>query len=92
MQARRWPVVTMALIAINTLVFLLTTGAMNDEAPELGEVRSDILILAALHPELKMQAESQQLVDGFKESHPEQWKRVQIPIATSSTLTTRESR
>jgi len=35
--------------------------------------------LAALHPELKMQAESQHLVDAFKQSHPEQWKQVQNP-------------
>ena len=46
MSARRWPVVTLALIAINTAVFLLTTMTMNDQAPELGEVKSDILILA----------------------------------------------
>jgi len=38
MAARRWPVVTLALIAINTVVFLFTFSAMNDEAPELGEV------------------------------------------------------
>jgi len=74
MTARRWPVVTLSLIAINTLVFLFTMTAMDSEAPELGEVKSHILILAALHPELKMQAESQHLVDGFKQSHSDQWK------------------
>ena len=79
MTARRWPVVTLALIAINTAVFLFTMTAMNDEAPELGEVKSHILILAALHPELTMKPESQHLVDGFKESHPDQWKYVQDP-------------
>ncbi len=80
MTARRWPVITLALIAINVLVFLFTTGAIDDEAPQLGEVKSHILILAALHPELKMQPESQRLVDGFKQSHPEQWKQVQDPF------------
>src|SRR5271154_3329909 len=79
MTARRWPVVTLALIAINVLVFLFTMTAIDDEAPQLGEVKSHILILAALHPELKMQSESQHLVDGFKESHPEAWKQVQNP-------------
>src|SRR3954468_4651663 len=79
MAARRWPVVTLALIAINTLVFLLTTMSMSDEAPQLGEVKADILILAALHPELKMHPEEQRLVDGFKQSHPDQWKQVQNP-------------
>ena len=53
-EARRWPVVTLALITINVLVFLFTMTSMDDEAPQLGEVKSHILILAALHPELKM--------------------------------------
>src|ERR1700680_4460458 len=79
MAARRWPVVTLALIAINAAVFLLTLSAIDDEAPQLGEVKAHILILAALHPELKMEAASQHLVDGFKQSHPEQWKQVQNP-------------
>jgi len=79
MTARRWPVVTLALIAINTAVFLFTLSAMDQEAPELGEVKSHILILAALHPELKMPSESKQLVDGFKQSRPEVWKQVQDP-------------
>src|SRR5205807_3374594 len=79
MEARRWPVVTLALISINVVVFLFTMSAIDDEAPQLGELKSHILILAALHPELKLQAESQQLVDGFRQSHPEQWKRVQSP-------------
>jgi membrane associated rhomboid family serine protease len=79
MAARRWPVITIGLIAINVAVFLFTMSAIDDEAPQLGEVKSHILILAALHPELKMQPQSEQLVDGFKQSHPEQWKQVQSP-------------
>jgi membrane associated rhomboid family serine protease len=79
MAARRWPVVTLALIAINAAVFLCTMSMIDDEAPQLGEVKSHILILAALHPELKMQPPSQHLVDGFKQSHPDQWKHVQSP-------------
>ena len=79
MEARRWPVVTLALITINVLVFLFTMTSMDNEAPQLGEVKSRILILAALHPELKMQPESQRMVDGFKKSHPDQWKQVQNP-------------
>ena len=79
MQARRWPMVTIALIAINTIIFLLTTFATTDQGPQLAELRGDIRILAALHPELKMQPESQQLVDSFKKSHAAQWKQLQNP-------------
>ena len=80
MTARRWPVVTIGLIVINTIVFLFTISAMNDESPQLGEVKSHIIILAAVHPELKLQSESQRLVDGFKQSQPQQWKHVQDPF------------
>src|SRR5205807_676782 len=31
------------------------------------------------HPELKMQPESQRLVDGYKQSHPDAWKQIQSP-------------
>jgi membrane associated rhomboid family serine protease len=79
MTARRWPVVTLSLIAINVVVFLFTMTAMDSQAPELGEVKGHILILAALHPELKMQPESERLVEGFKRSHPQQWKQIQSP-------------
>jgi len=79
MQARRWPVVTLALIAINTIVFLLTTWSMSNEGRQLGEIKGDILILAALHPELKMPPDSQGLVDGFSHSHPKEWNLVQNP-------------
>ena len=79
MEARRWPVITLALIAINTIAFLLTMMSMHDEGPQLVEVKSAILILAALHPELKMQPAAQQLVDGFRKSHPQEWAQVQNP-------------
>lgn len=79
MEARRWPVVTLALIAINVVVFMFTMSDTDHETPELGEVKSHIEVLAALHPELKMQPESQHLVDGFKQSHPDQWRQMQSP-------------
>ncbi len=79
MEARRWPVVTLALIAVNVVVFLFTMSAIDDESPQLGEVKSHIILLAAEHPELKLQTESQHLVDKFKQSHPGQWKHVQSP-------------
>jgi len=79
MAARRWPVVTLAIIAINTVVFLFTNSAIENEAPDLGETRNHIILLAALHPELKMQPESQRLVESFKQRNPEMWKRAQDP-------------
>lgn len=79
MAARRWPVVTLALIAINTVIFLFTTFATKDNSEQLGEIKADIIILAAQHPELKMQPEEQSLVDGFKKHNPKAWREVQNP-------------
>jgi membrane associated rhomboid family serine protease len=78
MQARRWPMVTLALIALNTVVFVFTSMTANDQqAPQLRELRGEIRILAAEHPELKMQPEAQNLVDSFKQTRPAQWKLLQ---------------
>ena len=79
MSARRWPVVTLALIAINIIVFVATHDALTRQAPELGKARVHILILAATHPELTLSPEAQQLVSGFKEHNPEAWAKVQDP-------------
>jgi len=55
MSARRWPVITLALIVINFIVFLLTFSTINDElqTPQTIDAQEHILILAAIHPELK---------------------------------------
>jgi membrane associated rhomboid family serine protease len=79
MSARRWPVVTLALIAINIVVFLATHDALTRQAPEMGKVKAHILILAATHPELKLAPEEQQLVSSFKERYPSEWAKVQDP-------------
>ncbi len=79
MSARRWPVVTLALIAINIIVFLATHDTLTRQAPELGKVKVHILILAATHPELTLAPEAQQLVNGFKDHNPNAWAKVQDP-------------
>jgi len=79
MSARRWPVVTLALIAINTIVFIATHDAVTHQAPELHKVKSHILILAATHPELTLSPEQQQLVTSVKQHDPDYWAKVQDP-------------
>src|SRR5258708_5931790 len=79
MTARRWPVITLALIAINVAVFLFTSSALEEESPPLRGARVQILILAAEHPELTLQPEGQRLVDTFKQSDPAAWARLQNP-------------
>jgi len=79
MSARRWPVVTLALIVINTVVFLATHDALTRQAPEVGKVKVHILILAATHPELALSSDAQQLVNGFKDHNPNEWAKLQDP-------------
>lgn len=79
MEARRWPVITIALIAINAAVFLATYTTMQDESPQLGEVKAHIILLAAAHPELKTSDEAQQLVESFQKDNPAEWEQVKSP-------------
>lgn len=79
MTARRWPVITLGLIAINTLVFLSVSFTASDNTGQLREVRLDIVILAALHPELKMQPDAQELVDDLRTKSPKAWSQAQNP-------------
>ena len=79
MSARRWPIITFSLIALNVICFAFTFPSMQDETPKLGELKAHILMLAALHPELTLKAEAQQLVDDFKQRDPATWAQAQKP-------------
>ncbi len=84
MSARRWPVITLALIVLNTVAFVLTTSKIHDEGSALGQVKLRVLMLAATHPELKMSAAVQQFVTTFRDHNPEAWTRLQHPDAELS--------
>lgn len=77
MKARRWPVVTIALIVINTLAFIATQEAMRKQAPELAQVKGHILLLAAQHPDLKLTPDEQTLVINFRKHNEFAWKQAQ---------------
>ena len=73
MEGRRWPVITIALVVLNLVIFLGTRGLIEEENPQRGETRSHILLLAAMHPELTMAPEAQQLVTNFQHDYPAAW-------------------
>ena len=79
MQARRWPIMTIGLIVINVIAFLLTFTTLERESPELAETRLHIRLLAAMHPELTLTPEAQQLVDDIQKNEPDSWKLAQDP-------------
>jgi membrane associated rhomboid family serine protease len=79
MQGRRWPVITIAIIALNVFVFLGTHGSMDKQGPELGEAKVHILMLAAMHPELRLPEKAQQLVSSVQTKSPALWKELKNP-------------
>jgi len=77
MSARRLPIITLALIIINVGAFLLTYGTIEKQGSELGEVKKHILILSAMHPDLTMPQDAQQLVNTFREHNEGVWAHLQ---------------
>lgn len=79
MSARRWPVITISLIAINIIVFLLTFSTIEEQVqtPQSSEAKEHILILAAMHPELTVPPDVQQMIAEAKQRHPKLWERYQ---------------
>jgi len=80
MAARRWPVITIGLIVLNTVILVITNAAIDKESPELGSTKAHIILLAAAHPELTMSDEERQLVDNFKKDNPTEWEHLQSPM------------
>jgi len=79
MEARRWPVITIGLIALNTIIFVATTSMMDKQSPELGNTKAHIILLAAAHPDLNMTDQERDLVENFKQEDPTEWEQAQNP-------------
>ena len=79
MQGRRWPVITIGIIALNVVIFLGTHWTMDQQGPELGEVKLHVVLLAAMHPELKVSEKAQEFVSAVQTKSPRLWKEAQNP-------------
>jgi len=79
MRGRRWPVITFALIGLNILIFLVTHGPIEDQAPQRTEVRVHLILLAAMHPELKTSGPGTDFVDAIKKSAGDGWDQLAAP-------------
>jgi len=79
MTARRWPVITFALIALNVLAFLATFHTMVGEQSELRATKLHVLILAGLHPELNAPPKVQKLIDNVRTVRPDLWNEIRDP-------------
>lgn len=79
MTARRWPVVTFALIALNLIVFLMTNSALDEDSQKLAQAKVHILMLAAAHPEATIPEPAHDFVEKFKQTKPKVWQELQRP-------------
>jgi membrane associated rhomboid family serine protease len=76
-EGRRWPVITIAIVLLNVVVFLGTHWRMDSESPQRGEVHAHLIMLAAMHPELTMTPEAQDYVANFQQTNPGLWHEAQ---------------
>ncbi len=79
MSARRWPIITAGLIVINVVVFLFTYFNMEDQQRAVAPARAHMLILAAMHPELRVRPENQQWITAFQKSNSRTWDMIKDP-------------
>jgi membrane associated rhomboid family serine protease len=79
MQGRRWPIITFGIIALNVLIFLGTHWTIDKQGPELGQVKIHLLLLSAMHPELKVPDKAQEFVTSIQTKNPPLWKEAQNP-------------
>jgi membrane associated rhomboid family serine protease len=79
MSARRWPIVTLALILVNLLIFAATHRTVDQQDSQLWNVKAHILILAAIHPNLVLAPKAREFVDGFQRQFPDDWTELQNP-------------
>jgi len=75
MEGRRWPVISIALVVLNLVIFLGTHGQIDQENPQRNETTAHIIKLAAMHPELTMSPEAQEVVNAFQRDYPSIWAR-----------------
>jgi membrane associated rhomboid family serine protease len=79
MSSRRWPVITFFLIAVNVCAFLGTFEAIEKQGAQLGKTKAHILLLAAMHPDLRVPAPAQSMVTKFRDVNPSLWNKIQQP-------------
>ena len=77
MSARRWPIVTLALIVVNLAIFASTHRLVDRQDSELWTVREHILILSATHPDLVLPPDISGFVSGFQKEFSNHWAEFQ---------------
>lgn len=70
MSGRRWPIITIALIILNVLAFLGTHWKIDQQTSESVPVKTHLILLSAMHPELQKSPEVQKYIGYIEEKNP----------------------
>jgi membrane associated rhomboid family serine protease len=81
MSARRWPIVTLALILMNLAIFVATHRSVDQQDSQLWKLREHILILAATHPSLVLTPQAKEFVTRFQNEFSDDWVGMQNPTS-----------
>lgn len=70
---RRWPYITITIIALTVLLFLAAHNSLDDQFNSLAQVQSRTLRLAAAFPDAPLSQGQQELVSNFRRSQRTTW-------------------
>jgi membrane associated rhomboid family serine protease len=76
LRGRRWPVITIGIIVLNTVIFLFTNGKMEQEMQQTSEIELHILFLSAQYPDAQMTPGAADLVTAVKLQYPDQYQKL----------------
>jgi len=78
-RGRRWPYVTIGIIALNVLIFVFTHGQMEQEQRRAGQVQLHILELSARYPEAVQPPDVAAMVEAAKREYPGAYSQLMAP-------------
>ncbi|MGB7308672.1 MAG: rhomboid family intramembrane serine protease [Candidatus Acidiferrales bacterium] len=81
-RGRRWPWVTIAIIAINFVVFLATNGTLDRELQKIDSAELHILLLSARYPDTQMPPDAEEVVGAYKLQHADVYAQMAAPNRT----------
>jgi membrane associated rhomboid family serine protease len=70
LRGRRWPIVTIVIVALNVVVFLGTHWQMDEQAGKIAELRINSLLLAIAHPDVQLTPSQKHVVDSIQAQNP----------------------
>lgn len=74
LRGRRWPYVTIVIIALNLLIFVFTIMPMERESVEIAQAALRVLLFNARFPDLTMSADAAHLISYLKRQQPKQYE------------------